>query len=301
MRKNLIIFCLPVVIISGCAVLSNSQLKNINAFATAAKGYSAFPGEVVRQSQQLHYNNDILEASALPDSALMLRSLRQAKEQLDIGFAFSNQMDLSLQLIQQYAALLAQLSSDDYTDELGNTTTELCASLGKTVDLFNQQLSTKIPASVGSGISEIIRSIGGRVIKSKQARALKHFIPIADTLIQVTRSNLVDALNTNLKTLIESYKATFQSDFNTIVFNHIEKANYNMLRFYIQTNEDFKNVELLREKCIQAAETMASSHKELTENIMKKKSLEELLHDTKDFISQVKELYQLAKNTCPSA
>jgi len=82
---------------------------------------------------------------------------------------------------------------------------------------------------------------------------LKKFIPVGDTLVQVTTVNLVSALDDDLKPLIESYKATFQTDFKTIVFDHIEKADYNMLRFYIKSNEDFADVESLRKRCIHAA------------------------------------------------
>ena len=64
-----------------------------------------------------------------------------------------------------------------------------------------------------------------------------------------------------------------------------------MLQFYIKTNSDYADVELLRKNCIHAAEKMASSHKELKDNIMKKKKLKELLSETKDFVTDVKELY----------
>jgi hypothetical protein len=291
MRKAILFYCISMIFLFSCSVLSESQLKNINTFATAAKNYSNFPGEVVKKSQELHYNNNILEASAIPDSTQIIRSLDKAKAQFEKGVGFSKKMDVSLQLIQKYAALLAQLSSGSFTDDLGKNAKELSGELNNAVGLFNDQFSTQIPDKVGKGISQIITIIGDRVIKNKQSKALKNFIPIGDTIIQLTADNLVSALDSDLKPLIESYKATFQIDFKTIIFNHIDKIDYNMLRFYIKTNSDYEDVELLRKRCIHAAEKMASSHKELKENIMKKKNLRELLSETKAFITDVKELY----------
>lgn len=291
MRRSILFLCSPLIFLFSCAVLSDSQLTNIHSFATAAKNYSAFPAEVVKQSQQLHYNNDVLEASALPDSSLMIRSLEKAQAEFKKGVTFSNKMDLSLQLIRKYAGMLKQLSSESYTDDLGENAKELAGDLKDAVELFNAQLSTKIPGNVGKGISQIVTIIGDRVIKSKQAKALKKFIPIGDTLIQLTVINLVSALDADLKPLIENYKTTFQSDFKTIIFTHIEKADYNMLRFYIKTNSDYEDVESLRKRSIHAAEKMASSHKQLKDNILRRKNLRELLSETKDFISDVKELY----------
>ncbi len=300
MKKPFFVLLILAIFLYSCSVLSNGQLENINAFATATKNYAGFPGEVIKRSQQLHYNNDILEASALPDSMLIIRSLTQAKEELEKGIAFSKKTNLSLRLIQTYAALLAQLSSGRFTGDLGESTTELCSSLNNTVELFNAQLSTKIPGNVAEGISQIVKIIGTRFIKNKQSKALKKFIPMADTLVQITKDNLVDALETDLKPLIESYKATFQSDFNAIIFNHIDRVDFNILRFYVRTNADYETVELLRKKCIHAVEKMASSHKELTEKIARKQKLFELIHETKDFISEVKDLYNFIKNPSPT-
>jgi exonuclease VII small subunit len=282
--------CIPMIFLFSCSVLSESQLKNINTFATAAKNYSNFPGEVVKKSQELHYNNAVLEASAIPDSTQIIRALETAKAQYEKGITLSKKMDASLQLIQKYAALLAQLSSNSFADDLGKNAKELSRDLNSAVKLFNEQLSSQIPGTIGKGISEIITIIGDRVIKNKQAKALQKFIPVGDTLIQLTTYNLVSALDADLKPLIESYKSTFQIDFKTIIFDHSDRIDYNMLRFYINTNSDYADVELLRKKCIHAAEKMASSHKELKDNIIKKKNFTELLSETKDFVSDVKEL-----------
>lgn len=299
MNKSIFIFCIPV-LLSGCAVLSKSQLQNINTFAEATKNYSNFPAEVVRKGQQLQYNNNILEASVLPDSNLIIQSLNHSKEQYKKGLEFSKKMDLSLQLIQDYAALLVRLSSDSYSDDLGQNTTTLGTNLNNAVAVFNTKSATQIPANVGAGISNIINIIGNSIVKNKQAKALKKFIPIADTLIQVTKNNLVEALDDDYKNLIEHYKATFQSEYQAIVFNHIEKVDYNMLHFYVQTNDDYENLEILRQKCVSAAQKMALAHKELKNNITAKRKLMELLHATQDFVTDIKSLYAFIKNPSPT-
>lgn len=292
MRKNISFPCILIIVLYGCSVLSESQLTNIHTFATVAKRYSAFPGEVVRKSQQLQFNNNVLEASALADSSQIIHLLGIAKSQFEKGKTFSKKTDLSLGLIRKYASLLAQLSSNSYTDELGKNTKELSGDLNDAIGLFNDQLSVKIPGNVGKGIAQIIKTIGDRVIKNKQARALKKFIPIGDTLVQLTVVNLVSALEEDMKPLTDRYKATFQSDFRTIIFDHPEKIDYNLLQFYVKTNSDYEDVEVLRKRCISSAVKMASSHKELKDNIIKKKNLKELLGEIKDFISGVKELYE---------
>ncbi len=291
MKKVIWYASILTIILYSCSVLSESQLTNIHTFATAAKRYSGFPGKVVKKSQELQFNNNVLEASALADPHQIIHSLDVAKAQFEKGKRFSKKTDLSLSLIQKYASLIAQLSSDSYADELGKSTKELSGDLNDAIRLFNGQLSSQIPANVGKGISQIITIIGDRVIKKKQALALQKFIPIGDTLIQLTTINLISAMQEELKPLIDTYRETFQSEFKTIIFDHVDKVDYNMLQFYLKTNSDYENVEALRTGCIHSAEKMASSHKELKDNILRKKDLKELLNETKDFVSDVAQLY----------
>jgi hypothetical protein len=293
MRTRFLFCCIALSCITGCAVLSDSQMQNVHTYAVTAKNYSAFPGQVVRKAQLLQYNNNVLEASALTDSTLIIRSLDVARSQYEKGIRFSKKMDLSLHLVQQYAALLAQLSSDKYTDELGSSAKDLSGDLKGGIDAFNAALSSKIPDNVGKGLAEIITIIGDRYIRNKQAKAIQRFVPMGDTLIQITSANLISALEEDMKPLIDNYKATFQNDFKTLIFNNTDRINYNILQFYIKSNADYVSLETLRKKCVRSALKMASSHRELADNLAKKKDLKELLAETKDFISDVKELYEV--------
>jgi hypothetical protein len=293
MRKSILFSCIPVIFLFSCAVLSDSQLKNIHTFAATANNYSNFPGEAVIKSQQLHYNNQIFEATAVIDSNQIKHFLESSKSELEAGEDFAKKIDISLQLIQNYAVLLEQLSSDSYTDDLGNNAQELSSNLDGAIKLFNAEVSTKIPDNVASGISQVITIIGDRIIKNKQAKALKKFIPIGDTLIQITTQNLVGALDNSLKPLIKRYKNTFRDDYQKIIFNHIDKIDYNLLQFYIKTYADYADVESLTDGCISAAKKMASAHGELKVEMMKKQKLPALLKETKDFISDVKKLYKI--------
>ncbi|HVV04172.1 MAG TPA: hypothetical protein VHC96_08105, partial [Puia sp.] len=49
--------------LSGCAVLTDSQVKNINAFAATAKSYSAYPSAVLRQRADFHLHSELVVAS----------------------------------------------------------------------------------------------------------------------------------------------------------------------------------------------------------------------------------------------
>lgn len=291
MRKSILFSCIPIICVVSCAVLSDSQLQGVHAFAVTAKNYSNFPSEAVRKGQRLQYNNNVLEATGSVGEAQITRQLDTAKAQYESSLKLADKMDLSLNLIQTYAALLEQLSSSDYTDELGRSAKELSGDLGDAIGAFNAKLSTKIPDNVAKGISQIITIIGDRIIKNKQAKAIKKFVPEADTLIQLTSNNLVSALDEDLKPLLGFYQETFKREFKTSVFDQPARVNYNVLQFYIKTNADYANLELLRKRCVVSAKKMALAHKQLQANIRTKKTLKELLGETKEFIADVKELY----------
>jgi len=277
-------FVVPVFMM-GCAVLSHSQLKTIHTFASAAEKYPVFPGDVVKRAQELHFNNNILEASALGDSGLAMPSLRKTIAEYDTGIAYARRMNVSLHLIERYAALLAQLSSDSYYSDFGENTKDLCGTLGSAVDSFNARMAPQLPPSIGAVLVQVIKIAGTGIIRVKQAKALRKIIPAGDTIIQTIKNDLAGVFNGDLKQLLDIYRQNFENDFQLIILANPARIQYSSLHMYAATTADFTAVELLRQKCLRLISKMAAAHQEIRESLAKKENLKEMFSATKDFVS----------------
>src|SRR5205085_1362329 len=126
MRINLLFqFFVALLLLAGCKVLSGSQIKNVNAFATCANSYSDFPAEVFKIRAKLHLNNELLQASQFTNADIINRTVTNARNHYKVALLLSDKFDLSLKLLQQYSGLLVKLTAESYNDDLGTNTKEL--------------------------------------------------------------------------------------------------------------------------------------------------------------------------------
>ena len=284
---------------SGCAVLTDSQVKNINAFAATAKSYSAYPSTILRQRADFHLHSELLVASQFTDPDAIDHRLDAARKNYNGAVQMSSKFDLSLQLIQQYAGLLTKLSSDQYITDLSSPTTSLGENLSGLVAIYNSKVRDTLPSSLGSSISKVVLLIGKTLTRHKQTAALKEFVLAADTLVQVTTRNLTSVLdgesftdakgNTfpTLQALLATEKDFFMQSYRRVVFGNEAKTNYESVKVYYDELTAYDNTELARQAIVQAAKSLAKAHAVLAVNIREKKDLKDIIAQTQQLISEV--------------
>ena len=286
-----VLFFWVIVLFYSCAVLTKSQIKNINAFAISAESYSNFPSEIIKKRADLVLEEKLI-GSILLQPEQIKKSIVKAQENYLFQQQLADTLDLSLQLIQQYASLLRKLSSTGYVENLKNNTDDLNENLGDLVKIANAKLPHKIPPNVGNAITKVIFLIGDKLTKIKQAKALKEFIPIGDTLVKITVKNLVDALSADLPALLASDKEKFINTYTNNIFSNENRVNSTSMSQYLSALNDYDNLELLRQECIAAANKLSTAHSKLNSNIRSKSDIKEIFQETQDLIVSVKDLFK---------
>lgn len=287
--------------ISGCTVLTDSQVKNINAFAATAKSYSAFPSAVARQRAEFHLHTEIVvvSQSQFADADDIARRMDSARKSYNNAIQLSAKFDLSLQLLQQYAGLLTKLSSDHFITDLDAPATSLGENLGNLVSTYNSKVKDTLPAGVGNSISKVILMAGKVLTRHKQTSALKAFILAADTMVQATTRNLVTVLDgetftdakgrdlPSLKTLLGLEKDLFIQSYKRSILSDSSRTNYWSVKFYYDELTAYDNTEALRQGVVQAAKSLALAHAELAKNVREKKELKDIIWQTQQLITDV--------------
>jgi hypothetical protein len=299
-----------ILLLSGCAVLSDSQVANINAFSVTASHYSNYPDEIFKKRAALHLDNELLEVLSFSDFNLLDRRVDKARANYNLAIAASDKFDLSIQIIQQYAGLLVELSSDKYTRGLDDNTTSLGNNLGILVSAYNTKLkpTDTIPAAISGELSNVIWALGRRVTRSKQAQALKKFIPLGNVLVASAVKNLVEVLDKDsitgidgkmypgLRTLLAEEKAETIQNYKNLVFTGRSPNTYASIRQYYDVKVDYDNTEALRQKCVTTANQLVKAHNALTNNITEKRDLKGLIKETQDLVTDFQDLGKIAGN-----
>lgn len=299
--KGIILSFAITLTLSGCAVLTDSQVKNINAFAATAKSYSAFPSAVARQRAGFHLHSEmtVVSQSQFADADDIVRRMDSARKHYNSMVQLSAKFDLSLQLIQQYAGLLTTLSSDHYITDLNAPTTSLGENLSSLVNTYNSKVKDTLPAGLGNSISKVILMAGRVLTRHQQTSALKEFVLAADTMVQVTTRNLVTVLDgevftdaagrslPSLKTLLSLERDFFIQSYKRAVLSDSSRTNYWSIQFYYDELTAYDNTEALRQGVVQAAKSLALAHAELAKNVKQKKKLNDIIWQTQQLITDV--------------
>ncbi|RYF45210.1 MAG: hypothetical protein EON99_00200 [Chitinophagaceae bacterium] len=197
--------------------------------------------------------------------------------------------------MKQYAVLLTKLSSGDYVENLNSNRESFESNAGSLIDVTNSALFKEIPPEAGSIFTEALFLVGERMTKAKQAKALKKFVPIGDTIIGIVTKKLSDMLNGDLKTIMQSDSAKFFNTYTNIVLKKPERIDYSSVSQYAKAVDAFDNLEAFRIQCIESANTLAAAHKQLNRAIATKTKMTELIGETKAFGASVNKLYKLYK------
>ncbi|MVN22913.1 hypothetical protein [Mucilaginibacter arboris] len=294
MKNQYLIYFLLFIFLSSCSVLSDSQLKNINVYATAAKAYSDYPGEVIRHYALLNQDNRILKASSLKDLPLVLSALNSATENYQFRINQADQFDLSLKLFQQYVSLMATLSAEDYVNDLTSSSKALGESSTDLVKQYNAKASKKLPDEIGEKLSSAVFIVGKRWVKNRQAKALKEFIPAGNVLVATMVDNLVAGLEGkdagSFKDLISLSRSDFKDKYEIIVLSEKNGINYPNLKVYYETLNRYDSLEVLRAQCVLSANKVKSCHEKLTQDIQNKKKLKTIFTESSDLIADIRKL-----------
>ncbi|WP_325587126.1 hypothetical protein [Puia sp.] len=283
---------------SSCAVLTDSQVKNINVFATTTKAYCGFPSAVVKQYADLDQTLAIMKAADVRDFQHVQNQLNRARSGFQDKMSSAANFDLSLQMIQKYGALLAKLSCDDPANNLRDPSEDLGENLDNAVALFNQKTGSHLNASLGSDLSKLILLVGQRLTRRAQTVALKQFIEEVDPVIAAATANIEDVMNNGVKELWRQDSADFEN-FARVMLEHelaaggapgISLNRFEAARWYYDQLTVYRDADALRAQVVQAAVSLRNAHAALLADIHQKKQLKELVAETKQFITDVQPL-----------
>jgi hypothetical protein len=168
---------------SGCAVLTKSQVKEVNKFATAANDYGEMPGAVIAGHAKIRKTRESLRAATMFNGDEALKAIQdgltQEKNIADKG----QEADAALKVLKDYAELLVKLTADEYTDSLQASSETLAKNIDKGIGKYNKIMSKDL-SLFGSSVAAIVRGIGGMYIRCEQEKALKQAIISADPVIE---------------------------------------------------------------------------------------------------------------------
>ncbi|MES2063530.1 MAG: hypothetical protein V4456_16500 [Bacteroidota bacterium] len=312
---------LAIMCLSACASLSKSQLNEVNGFGRLTKNFSAYPSKVVSSYNQAHQQIELYRANSLPTPDAHFEAILQANRFKQKSDLITPKIDLSLQIINQYAQALIALTADQHVAALDTASTGLGKHIEGLVDQYNAlETEHPLPSGAGGVIGKLVSFGGGVYIRARQAKIVRQLVPEADPVIGILCDRLI--------TFLEPPAATLpgRKSLQELIVYEQEQLKLNYTRFLglnrdlvnlrygrdtsrltgsivnqrfallsddkscLQLMENLDQTETLRTQCITAIRDLRKVHSQLVKDLEKKKDIEELVAEVQYYRDHMQQL-----------
>jgi hypothetical protein len=301
------LFCLGMLFaLGGCAGLTKSQVETVNIFAETSKNFSAYPGKIMSEITKIRVARGVYFANTINRPDLHIQELDDIHEQQNFDDTTTSKMDVTFKIIDKYAQSLILLTSATYATEARAQSRSLGTGLDSLTSVYNRiPDARKVPAGIGAAAGQLFAFGGRQYIRIRQAKQLKKFVPMADTLIAVMTGNLLEFLESaNMHALIigeerslrQNYlsyltqmpsqsKTTGRSD--TLLTLYMAKAPVQSDKEYLALKKNIVEVKRLRRQTVEATRALREAHKKLLVILKEKRRLEKLINEVQQLTEGV--------------
>jgi hypothetical protein len=302
MKRNTAVFIIYLALmgacfftVTGCAVLTTSQVQEVKRFSRATDGYTELPGALARSYGVLVRDSALLALSRQEFSprdptkaAKAWEKIVQAYEDEQRLGAAGDCLDGALAVLRKYSQILSQLVADDYTNALGESSAKLGTSLNSAIDAYNKNFRAANPLpSVGGDIAGAIRLAGGLYIRHRQQRILKDTVAIANPLIQGLMGD-VKMVADQMAINYEEYETTHLKTPFKEVANAAGQLTISTIAAVYDDLSRARAGKGFAKKVSDGATTYAAAHQALVDKTRQRMNLKELIAEIQTLQTEVK-------------
>jgi hypothetical protein len=273
--------------LTGCAVLTPSQVAEVEKFAQATSAYSVMPNEVMKAHADLRSNVKIANASGSLSGESAWRLLEEAKNFRESVEPLANRAETACNVLKNYGNLLSVLAGDDYTAKLQASAEDFGRSLDSAILKYNK-ISGKSIGTFGGAAAAVVRGAGGLYIKHRQTTAIKQAVENAEPVVD----EMADAISNLLKAYTDS-----KSGLRLIPKEKEDLIQWYKLKGYkgpLSTSrmvmEEILKADTavnLAEQARGSIESLQAAHKELAEKLKSKMTLDSAIGTVQVFVGEV--------------
>jgi len=286
-------------LLSGCAVLTPSQVKEVGRFAQATQGYGTLPGTVISMYGEVAEENRLLAVTGYTfhpgdktaDQALAdMKSARQRHREFT---AAANQANEALEILNLYASALTILTSDSFTASLDESAIAVGKSLDKAIAAYNDSYQKNF-SLIGSAAAQVVRGAGGIYLRYKQTVLLKEYVGLADPLIEALTRDVEDIIREKVSPHLKDLTARVEREFINSA-NHHGKLDLNTVERINQIFYRLEGAESLADAAVSSAQRYRDAHRALKEALGKKQDLKGMIEQITVLADEVKAAQKLKK------
>jgi hypothetical protein len=308
-RLSRLMGLLLLLIFSGCSVLTKSQLDSIKVYAIATQEYAQYPGKLIRDFAAVQNNIFLLSSplTANPEQAAeRIMAHHQSKTAL---LEEAEKLDLSFDILKEYAKNLEILSNPDYFNKTINTIENTGTHLDQLIESYNNKFDSAVPGGLGSLVYQAMVMVGKRSLDQKRGNILKEYIARGDPLLkeitEISQRFLKEKVEEEwIKDIDQDLKSAHSAVRRQILVDTLNypSNSFSIIQIDTQVAElynDLYKIRKLNQSLITSLEELYLAHHSIYADVQQKKKLTTILNDVILFGSEVYEIRELYENLSP--
>jgi hypothetical protein len=293
LKYILLLFVIANLVFTSCAVLTTSQLKQVNNLTVASDTIVVTPKIIfdelatVRLERGLYFAASLTSANARGKEINALATASLTDEQM------VNRTEVYVNVLNSYLRALRSISATARWSDYGTEWRGIGRNIDSLILRYNQTdlFDTKIPVGWAKLSGQYMGYLNERFMRVRQTKIVKSFVTEGDTLLSACVDGLIDLLKKgDLIELIENESEGLKNNFNAYL-HQLElaglPADFNADRKYVELVKRVEKAKYTRGRCVTALQALKRAHAKLVEELKKKQNVD-------FFIDELIELNTLA-------
>jgi hypothetical protein len=299
-------FLLLLLLLSGCSVLTKSQMDSIQVYSLATQEYSQYPAQLINDFVEVQNSIFLLTSPLISDpERAAARIFSHQNHQNDI-LEEAEKLDLSFTILKEYARNLEVLSTPDYFEKFVGNIKNTGTNLDLLVDQYNSRFDKKLPEGIGSLVYQSLVTVGQKSLARQRGNILKDYILQGDPLIkeitQVTKEFLErkvsDEWLKHIDLELKSGHTAVRSHIVTDTLSYPSNA-FQIIQLDTQVDQLYKDIHQLKklnDSLIVSIDELYPAHHAITVDVQQKKKLTTLLTEIAAFVAEVHKIMEQFRN-----
>jgi hypothetical protein len=281
---------------AGCAVLTTSQVQEVERFAKATDEYGALPDAAMDAHRDVRLRRQLFFASTLPEGSEILRAIDSALRQSSELRAEATRARDALRVLDLYADQLTLLSSDEFTTDLEEASRRLGRSLDQAIAEYNRAHGASL-GLIGGTVAAAVRAGGGLYIRYRQATLLREYVTGADGIVAALTRDVQALMGLYLGEgqtpgLIDAEVAEFRQ---TVAAAIREPAPLDTVRGVAETLRRAERAKALAAAVRRSAEEYRKAHARLATVVQRRTTLRGFLEETQALAAEIRAAQKLRR------
>ena len=303
--KHLYFLLTLLLIFSGCASLSKTQVDSVKKFADATIDYSAYPKTLITDYLDLQNELFLLKSPLITNPEKAVSSIYENRQSLLEIKKAAEQLNLSYKILKCYAENLEMLATTDYNRNIRLSANDLRLNLDTLIDKYNTTYNKNLP-KLSNLVFKAFLYLGEKYVENKRAKAIKDYMGKGNEIVcemsSVTKNfvenkvkdswmfDMEEQVKSNHRALRKQIiKDTLNYSVNIATLRNLDKE---IISYYNEI--DYLNA--LTDMLAQSTDKLCKAHKSLSNSIKEKKKLVDILPEIKDFYYSVEDLKDIHRS-----